>query len=544
MVSNGSSSGGGQSLFSLDSQDAVMRLLRAVRSSDLSSAQKNELRDLVFIYTNGGFDQTVKIQIEQKIAEYKLNVPHAAPVTDEKKANQPTIGTIRSAPSFAISRSEVAKAKKESIADSPSPATKASDTEPVRVKVSASSPTPTSEDTAPKTEDSTPEMSSAPESAAVPTPPQPLPESQPQAPVSPVESKPEPISNAPSADDNLTRIREIKALVNEKVGNPVHLVDLNPDVGREYMTALLEAMKKVNSGSVATSAMERLEAAFKAVEQIDAAGTSSAEPVASADATSQPVPAAPAQPEPKTVPLADVNKVVDTLTPKENREVIDTLTESTPPETPAPSTPPAPDPVASTPSYVPDTADNQNVPISGFDAATNREPRSVPIQSSARSGFSTGTSEKEMVQSASVAKAASSPAPVTPLSAMPSALPKKPTPEPVASSTPSDPLYSPAVDNGLEQLLEEWPIFKKSGLFGTGPKGREHPLFKKVSGLQIPLLLAGRFEGATQEIKQSITDYMNGWRYEQGIIYEQGETFEHYLRRVIKHILDLQKNRV
>ncbi len=34
---------------------------------------------------------------------------------------------------------------------------------------------------------------------------------------------------------------------------------------------------------------------------------------------------------------------------------------------------------------------------------------------------------------------------------------------------------------------------------------------------------------------------MNGWRYEQGIIYDQGETFEHYLRRVIRHILDLQK---
>ena len=107
-----------------------------------------------------------------------------------------------------------------------------------------------------------------------------------------------------------------------------------------------------------------------------------------------------------------------------------------------------------------------------------------------------------------------------------------------------DPLYTPEIDQGLEQLLSEWSIFKKSGLFGTGPKGREHPLFKKMAGLQIPLLLAGRFEGATQEIKQSVTDYMNGWRYEQGLIYEQGETFEHYLRRVIKHILDLQKTRM
>jgi hypothetical protein len=92
-------------------------------------------------------------------------------------------------------------------------------------------------------------------------------------------------------------------------------------------------------------------------------------------------------------------------------------------------------------------------------------------------------------------------------------------------------------------LLSDWSLFKKSGIFGTGPKGREHPLFKKLAGLQVPLLLAGRFDGATQEIRQSITDYMNGWRYEQGIIYQPGETFEKYLRRVIRHILDLQSKR-
>ena len=77
-----------------------------------------------------------------------------------------------------------------------------------------------------------------------------------------------------------------------------------------------------------------------------------------------------------------------------------------------------------------------------------------------------------------------------------------------------------------------------------GQKVESILFLKKISNLQIPLLLAGRFEGANQEIRQSITDYMNGWRYEQGIIYEQGETFEVYLRRVIRHIIDLQKRRV
>ena len=111
------------------------------------------------------------------------------------------------------------------------------------------------------------------------------------------------------------------------------------------------------------------------------------------------------------------------------------------------------------------------------------------------------------------------------------------------SSTPGDTLFTKDVDDGLDQLLSEWVLFKKSGLFGTGPQGRNHPLFKKLAGLQIPLIISGRFEGSSEEIKQSVSDYMNGWRYEQGIIIENNETFEHYLRRVIRHIIDLQKNR-
>ena len=103
-----------------------------------------------------------------------------------------------------------------------------------------------------------------------------------------------------------------------------------------------------------------------------------------------------------------------------------------------------------------------------------------------------------------------------------------------------DPLYTKEVDDGLHQLLSEWSLFKKSGLFGTGPHGRQHPIFLKIADIPLPLILSGRFEGSTQEIKQSITDYMNGWRYEQGIVYEQNETFEQYLRRVIRHIIDLQ----
>jgi hypothetical protein len=107
----------------------------------------------------------------------------------------------------------------------------------------------------------------------------------------------------------------------------------------------------------------------------------------------------------------------------------------------------------------------------------------------------------------------------------------------------TDPLYDADVDTGLEQLLSEWSLFKKSGLFGTGPKGRQHPLFATLAPLSLGMIIAGRFDGVTPEIRQSISDYMNGWRYEQGITFENEETFEHYLRRVIRHIIDSQNRR-
>lgn len=104
-----------------------------------------------------------------------------------------------------------------------------------------------------------------------------------------------------------------------------------------------------------------------------------------------------------------------------------------------------------------------------------------------------------------------------------------------------DPLHAPEVDAGLEQLLQEWSLFKSSGLFGTGPNGREHPLYQKLASLMIQDVAQGRFADARPEITQSITDYMNGWRYEQGIVYEPGESFETYLRRVIRFIIDSKK---
>lgn len=472
MTNVGSLSGSG-TVFDLDNQTGITHLLASIRSSALSTEQKNELRDLVFLYTNGGKDQTVRLALEQRIVSYQLGpAPQKTAVpTTPAPPPAPPIGTYRPAPSFSAPVATPAQ---------PQPHAAPNFT---AAPVWQPAPQPIVE---------------------APVPPPPQPEPAPVAPVTPPSPPPQatvPVQSAApavSSDDQqyLKRIREIKALVNERVGNPVNLVDINNEVGREYMGALLDAMKKLNSGSSAASAMQRLETAFAAVNH--ALDEHAAAPVAAAPAQAAPAPApqvappayVPREPEaaapviqPKTTPIPNTTSIVEAA-PYPNTTLVTERPSEPASEwgTPKPATPPAPP--AATPTF-PSLADVKEKPHTLSDLASSSSLKTATIA--------------------------------------------------------GDALFTKEVDDGLQALLMEWPIFKKSGLFGSGPKGKEHPLFKKMAPLQIPLLLAGRFEGATQEIKQSVTDYMNGWRYEQGLIYQQGETFEHYLRRVIRHILDLQK---
>src|SRR3989338_8340543 len=451
-----------------------MSLLASIRGSQLSATAKNELRDLVFLYTNGGGDNSERLALEQKLATHQITpiAPVAKPAREPVAAPAPVAAVPTPAP-IPVSPTEVK----------------------VPVQSAPATPTP----------------------RPVP-PPQPIAEAPKTAPAMP--AAPAPAAAAPVENvEYLNRIREIKSAVNSKVGNPVNLVDINNEVGREYMNALLDAMKRLSGGvGGIIPAMERLETAFKAVEVAVAehdknGGTM---PVSSAS-VSQPV----ATPTPAPVPTPEPEKIIsgfDAMPPPEPIPARPPVTPVTPPPAPKPEpvVPPAPKPqpiAAPVPEKI----------ISGFDAMPTpvpepKAPTHVP-PAPAPAIHSVATDAKIMT---------------------PADLPAA---ESVATSITGDPLMTREIDDGLEQLLSDWSLFKKSGLFGTGPHGREHPLFKKIAGLPIPLLLAGRFEGSTQEIKQSITDYMNGWRYEQGIIYEQGELFEHYLRRVIKQILDLQKKR-
>ena len=483
-----------------------MSLLASIRGSQLSATAKNELRDLVFLYTNGGGDNSVRLALEQKLATHQITpiVPVAKPAP-EPVAAAPVLsfGSSRPAPVFkqkpvATPAPAVPKAP-EPVAAVPTPAPAPIPVSPTEVKVPVQS--------APAT----------PTPRPVP-PPQPIAEAPKTAPTMP--AAPAPAAAAPVENvEYLNRIREIKSAVNSKVGNPVNLVDINNEVGREYMNALLDAMKRLSGGvGGIIPAMERLETAFKAVEVAVAEHDKNGGvmPVSSAS-VSQPMAAPVTAPTPAPVSTPEPEKIIsgfDVAPTPEPIPVRPPVTPVTPPPAPKPEpvVPPAPKPqpiAAPVPEKI----------VSGFDAMPTPEPKAPTPPIPAPVIHSVATDAKIMT---------------------PADLPAA---ESVATSITGDPLMTREIDDGLEQLLSDWSLFKKSGLFGTGPHGHEHPLFKKIAGLPIPLLLAGRFEGSTQEIKQSITDYMNGWRYEQGIIYEQGELFEHYLRRVIKQILDLQKKR-
>ena len=101
-------------------------------------------------------------------------------------------------------------------------------------------------------------------------------------------------------------------------------------------------------------------------------------------------------------------------------------------------------------------------------------------------------------------------------------------------------LESPEVTEGLQQLLSEWDIFKGGGFLGFGgSNGIESPLYKKIAIEPMLYITSGRFDGSDKVI-ENIRNTINGWRREQHITPENGETFETYLRRVVRAILSQQ----
>lgn len=594
--------------FDFSSSASVMLILKSLRShAELAPSVRNEIRDLIFSYTNGKGDEAVKEAIESRLFSAGIT-PES--INGSSVSIQESPAMPKEVPKAGFSIGRMAPSFSPS-SISPTPVISASIPKPNLKEVEALNVVNTPKSTASVNisgvtaspariekivpiipTDSVLKTHDIVKHSAVENVPQKAQKQELESVIAkavlPEEDKLA-ASNSIDTAILLERIRVIKADINTRAGNPVNLVSMNNAIGREYMAALLEAMKQLGGGNegTITNAMKRLEIAYEqALSVIEMAGapkvsgsnqlvpsgqaptevpsnqnaslaqTPTQKPQAQATPVAvstekkfvsvAPVPTSPVQsvsatavPEKRqAIPIIESPTSVQSATPKQTENTHS----SNPPlgatrfvarptqantETSISQIVSAPKPISPIPPqhqtyYVTEKPVATTVPMTASPAdimQAAEAPSSVPIHSS------------KFQSAKSVAMA-------TPLRRVE----ELPTSAEVKNrSENGNPLYAQEISEGLEQLLSEWSIFHKSGVFGTGPKGSNHPLYKKLAPLMIPLIIAGRFEGATEEVRQSITDYMNGWRYEQGIVYEKEETFENYLRRVIRHIIDVQK---
>lgn len=371
-------------------------------------------------------------------------------------------------------------------------------------------------------------------------------------------------SQTSSVQSPAARIKDIKHEINLKIGNPISLIDIDDAIGREYMAALLDAMKQTSveeTSAASERAMSRLEKAFQAVEALLAKDNPAPAEASSDESTSEPesrpepeptqtavvpTPAAPVASEPTSetstadAALAAVstpdsepvssapvtNQPVSNVNPATSEDTSSPTTEATDNEEDTPevlASPPPRTTQATADSATP--ADDSETTVSSV-ATEEPTKAAIPAATTAENPASS-TREDNTISSPAREKK------IGTMLAEQEAARQAEKPQETG-----DPLYQEKVTHGLEQLLSEWSIFKRSGMFGTGPNGIEHPLYETLSNLTMSSVLTGRFDGVTPEVKRSINDYMNGWRYEEGIVHESSETFERYLRRVVQHILE------
>lgn len=536
--------------------DELLALLVSVRGSHAPDDTKLKIRNAVLSYAQASTDQKPEFAtaLQVLVAPYvaELSVPKAWQRDTEVNADSSTaqpeeyvqsvsmkqtnsLGYQRSAPAFGASTSQA----KEPTDDARSPAENTND-------VQESS---TSSANSPK-----------------------------EAPVSVhgEDTKETRESDDKESQTSLDRIKEIKQSVNKRVGNPVNLIDADNEVGRAYMNALLNAMKQVGSGEGSAGlslAIDELEKVYKQVvktlDDKDIHSTSdltSSEPQKEqsavnkqpssvladerAEATAK---VTPEESEAKQA-LANTLHIKDVTIPTLSKNVTTTKRN----ENEIPTSPPITNKSATV-----EVKEDSSVPINSEKLKDTNPSTKPPIQKSVElkvqpkeptpamttpsNAVANSERETQPVSESKVEepKKSNTLTPVTENESLPKQMSslKKAINEKEKNKAKeiTEDLEAEVVTEGLKQLLSEWSLFKKSGLLGTGPRGINHPLYKQLAPLPMAAVIAGRFEGSTPEIKQSITDYMNGWRYEQEVIHELNEPFEHYLRRVILKILKRQK---
>lgn len=625
--------------FDLSIEQDVLALLRHVHQLPLDNDIKNELRDRIFAFrqteTRTDFKALAKLASSARIKLCSSEHSYGYELEEKKTANR--FGSSRPVPTFSLDEYKIIPKDKPS---------KNTDSELNKVTTDQeTADTVTNEETVEEmvnseSLDDTEEPANQPIENTVHTEEEPdhsTPTNEPVAQDDKAkidvpnydnkqdqvlqanqEESAQPISTPASLspDTYSARVVEIKHAVNELVGNPITLLEVDNTVGKEYLNALLDAMKKQNGGRLdeMTTALTRLETAFEAVK-VAVNNKPPSNPVDNIQADN-------------TYQEAEQNRIEEhqTFTPssatEENSEPQSNIQQSdnynvppykeTPDQVMKPiNNPPEFEQMASANTYNPTQTRQTSEETKNTDAFNETEThfssdkQTLPPPPSFSNtptptgyGNHSGTPKQKINDSFdNLPPQPHSPTqntfdPVKPVSEEIDVAPKAHTettpippqvppqennkqipvsnddpldvPEPLSSpavlpvvrdkrvhesrqsefirqsqeNISQEPLLSPDVNAGLSQLLSEWKLFKSSGIFGTGPNGYDHPLFKKLADLPMHSVVAGRFEGVTPEIRRSLSDYMNGWRYEIGIMYEPGENFERYLRRVVHRILD------
>jgi hypothetical protein len=554
-----------QRTFDLHSWKGLTEVLQIARNSRLSRADYAHFRDLVLSYAQEGGDQGKKIHIEKILSTLEtLPDPKNAEAIVPTSTSRPiTTNGRRIVPTFGVRKLEVGQTTSRPPLPPREQAQHTAVTHEISEPKVVAEKAPSESDTKLEKEEVTSVTTSthvseevSGEAIPVPTPP-----------AVKVESE------VKSLEEYRARIMEVKRQVNARVGNPVTLIDAGNQLGRTYMNALLNAMKATNPGSTMNivGAMKDLEVAYDAVvAHVEGRIPSAAVP---AEVHSTKDESVSNEPPHTSTPHTDseasgAEKIEDTETPVVNtgaerveteHAILSTNKENSverreekpvekPTETVVPPTP--------TRARIPSLADIERTQVPKSTDASS------PVAEEKKPGFSLSALTRPKATEREVTKSSQTPLPVPASSGdqKPSVasdvrrpvltggrhIPASPVVE-VSKMMPPKPdallgnLVTPEITQSLGQLLHEWNLFASSGLFGTGPGGFEHPLYKKLSEVKMEEVVLGRWDGAQPKVTSAIRDYIDAWRHEQGVAYNPTETFEHYLRRVVDRILKRQK---